>query len=417
MLLLILSHAGFQLRSDDPLALKEIILSVKQRADVERSVATQVTHGVVDKSSLPNARVQSMIAAITDLKNNKRKHSDIETSEKISFYRKILGRIKGQSYQQVNVSSGASSLCLRMSLSDIVNVETRGRWWSVGSSWIGHQQDEGKLKATQDDTSLIQYTDDKIISHEENDKLLTLATKNRMNSDIRRATFCIIMGSHDYEDAFFKLLKADMLKGVKEKDVVRVLLDCCGREKVFNPFYSLLGARLCEHSTRIKFSFQLAFWDVFNHFNYHDQKEVKTKDARFANNLAKLLVHQLKHGFLKLNMLRRLEITPGAISELTALFLTVLFTDLFETMTDTPRLIELISKGLGKNRTHDFQTDDEHVTLEADQIDGLNQSLTTFMLKYLMSSPRNIKMSIFERNLKAVLKIIDGDDSLCGFVR
>lgn len=38
-------------------------------------------------------------------------------------------------------------------------------------------------------------------------KLLQLASAQRMNTDVRRAIFCVIMSGEDYIDAFEKLLR------------------------------------------------------------------------------------------------------------------------------------------------------------------------------------------------------------------
>lgn len=38
-------------------------------------------------------------------------------------------------------------------------------------------------------------------------KILDLARKQRMNTDIRRNIFCVVMSSEDYLDAFEKLLR------------------------------------------------------------------------------------------------------------------------------------------------------------------------------------------------------------------
>lgn len=38
-------------------------------------------------------------------------------------------------------------------------------------------------------------------------KILELARKQRMNTDIRRNIFCVLMSSEDYLDAFEKLLR------------------------------------------------------------------------------------------------------------------------------------------------------------------------------------------------------------------
>jgi hypothetical protein len=41
-------------------------------------------------------------------------------------------------------------------------------------------------------------------------KLLGLAAKQRMNTDVRRAVFCALMGSVDFEDAFERLMSLNL---------------------------------------------------------------------------------------------------------------------------------------------------------------------------------------------------------------
>jgi nucleolar MIF4G domain-containing protein 1 len=42
-------------------------------------------------------------------------------------------------------------------------------------------------------------------------KMLQLASSQRMNTDARKAIFCIIMSGEDYIDAFEKLLRLDLV--------------------------------------------------------------------------------------------------------------------------------------------------------------------------------------------------------------
>lgn len=44
----------------------------------------------------------------------------------------------------------------------------------------------------------------------ETQKMLQLAAAQRMNTDARKAIFCIIMSGEDYIDAFEKLLRLDL---------------------------------------------------------------------------------------------------------------------------------------------------------------------------------------------------------------
>jgi nucleolar MIF4G domain-containing protein 1 len=76
-------------------------------------------------------------------------------------------------------------------------------------------------------------------------QLAQLASHQRMNTDVRRAVFCTLMSASDFEDAFEKLSRLE-LKGQQDREIVRVLVDCCGQEKAYNPYYEVTGARFCE---------------------------------------------------------------------------------------------------------------------------------------------------------------------------
>lgn len=80
--------------------------------------------------------------------------------------------------------------------------------------------------------------------------LLRLAKARRMNTDVRRAVFCVVMGASDYLDAFEKLVRLS-LRPPMDKDVVAVVFDCCTREKV--PFFAVLTGFFAAHiSTMVK---------------------------------------------------------------------------------------------------------------------------------------------------------------------
>lgn len=117
--------------------------------------------------------------------------------------------------------------------------------------------------------------------------VLNLARKQRMNTEVRRNIFCVIMTSEDYLDAFEKLLRFVMnhfislyfrknrnvklnhcwgsflkhcicslcrmgLKDKQEREIVHVLMDCCLQEKTFNAYYAVLGEKFCSHDRRFQ---------------------------------------------------------------------------------------------------------------------------------------------------------------------
>lgn len=61
---------------------------------------------------------------------------------------------------------------------------------------------------TRDDVEEVANTIDKEVL--EAQKMLQLAAAQRMNTDARKAIFCIIMSGEDYIDAFEKLLRLDL---------------------------------------------------------------------------------------------------------------------------------------------------------------------------------------------------------------
>ena len=80
----------------------------------------------------------------------------------------------------------------------IFKAESRGRWWIVGSAFtgnlVGTEREAGNKKTGAE-------------TEQFSDKLLSLARKMRMNTDIRRQIFCILMSAEDFSDAAEKLVK------------------------------------------------------------------------------------------------------------------------------------------------------------------------------------------------------------------
>ncbi|GAX26018.1 hypothetical protein FisN_4Hh486 [Fistulifera solaris] len=388
LLLLILRHSGRALRSDDPSALKDIVLLVQKRA----------LEGAANSKNA--ARVDYMVTAIMDLKNNKKRNQqDAALVEKTARLRKVIGQVKAGAK---GAAFASGSTLLRVSLADILNIETKGRYWKVGASWAGNQfsyNDEQPGDNAERAVSISKA--ESSFQSEEEEKLLKLAEKYRMNSDVRRSIFCIIMGSADCDDSFEKLVRANLLKNKTERETVRVLLECCAKEKSFNKYYSHLAARICEFQMQCKFSFQLAFWDAFKTFN--------DCDARKAANLAKLLFHLVvTHRHLKLNVLKAIDMaSPEDLSEKAAIFLAVFFSDLMEYYENPSEVIELFENGVGRTRKN---KDESEEMGHMDEGEALRASFTVFFVQVLKASPKNQKGSRFRTNLKAAIKACDTEN-------
>ena len=80
---------------------------------------------------------------------------------------------------------------LNINLNDLLNSNKRGKWWIVGSAWSN--EDVDGIKSDQVDSKT-----KKLLKQHKNsfsEKLLDLAKKQHMNTDIRRTVFCIIMSA------------------------------------------------------------------------------------------------------------------------------------------------------------------------------------------------------------------------------
>eukprot|EP01095_Lingulamoeba_sp_RSL-Kostka_P010684 TRINITY_DN3894_c0_g1_i1.p1 TRINITY_DN3894_c0_g1~~TRINITY_DN3894_c0_g1_i1.p1 ORF type:complete len:218 (+),score=36.91 TRINITY_DN3894_c0_g1_i1:230-883(+) len=154
-----------------------------------------------------------------------------------------------------------------------------------------------------------------------------------MNTDIRRAIFFTIMTSDDYMDAFEKLLKLN-LKGKQEREIIKVILQCCCNEKIYNEFYSLLTEKFCSFNFNFKFTLQYQLWDRF--------KIIKDMKLYQLVNLSKFLSHLIGSSVISLSVLKIIDFTN--ISDITSiLFFRLVFVELF-TSFDQETVVELFSR-------------------------------------------------------------------------
>lgn len=271
LVLLLLRNVGFALRKDDPLALKELITEAQRRASAEG-------HRFSDQT-----RVRFMLETMLALKNNDMRKIPGYDPEPVERLRKLQRTL-------IHNRASGTDVKLRVSLENLLEAERVGRWWIVGSSWSGAPMisENNENKTTSQPAKGEQFST----------KVLDLARKQRMNTDIRRNIFCVIMTSEDYMDAFEKLLRLG-LKGQQERDIVHVLLDCCLQEKSFNGFYAVLAEKFCSHDRRFQMTFQFSLWDKF--------KELASLSSSSFTNLVQMVIHLLHKNSLSLSILKAIE--------------------------------------------------------------------------------------------------------------
>ncbi|XP_038611572.1 nucleolar MIF4G domain-containing protein 1 [Tachyglossus aculeatus] len=269
LILLLLKNVGFALRKDDALALKELISEAQARAN-----------GVGNKFH-DQTRVRFMIETMLALKNNDMRKIPGYDPEPIEKLRKLQRTL-------VRNSGSGKETQLRVSWEGLLNAEQIGRWWIVGSSWSGAPMIANNNPSNQQKQHVGTVSS----------KILELARKQRMNTDVRRSIFCTLMVSEDFLDAFEKLLRLG-LKDQQEREIVHVLIDCCLQEKKYNPFYAFLAGKFCNYDRKFQMTFQFTMWDKF--------RDLENLTASTISNLVHLLVHLLKTKSLPLSIFKVIE--------------------------------------------------------------------------------------------------------------
>lgn len=289
-LLALLKITGLDLRTDDPTALKDIIVALQERV---REVETAQKKDIGEEFGL---RVKFMLDMIYELKNNKKNHF---ASAKAPANLLLLVK---------KARTDSLSEQLHVTWKELQEGAPHAKkWWIRGTSQLRPMRASGapQVSAAQD-------------------KIMRLAKKQGMNTDVRRAIFATIMNAEDYLDAFENLLKLE-LKGKQDREIVNVIIHCCVQEKTFNLFYGHLGVKLCSFDYNHKFTFQYNFWDRFRRMS--DEK------LSVVLNVAKLLAHMLGQQALSLSIFKVIEFMD--LKPMDVLFLRMVFTRLFtDTKTD-----------------------------------------------------------------------------------
>jgi nucleolar MIF4G domain-containing protein 1 len=282
---------GQQLRKDDPTALKEIILLVQQKAAASSS-----------SSSGQPIRIRFMLDMIYDLKNNKKRHTD-----QAALFAHLRNWLKSTTGRSSSSGSSPSDRALRITYSDMRDAATKGRWWLVGSAWQQSNAADASM-----DPSQAKLIKEAASSGDAN--LLALAREQRMNTDFRRAVFCIVMGAEDFADALAKLMKLH-IKGSQDREIARIIMHCCRQEKRYNAYYAMLADKLCKLNRRYRFTFQLAFWDYYKRLD-QDDAEIT---VRQLYNIAQMLSELLRLGALSVSVLKAIDF--GEVGAQATLFL------------------------------------------------------------------------------------------------
>ena len=229
LVLLALRNCGFALRKEDPVALKALILKIQGKAAASKE---------------ESSRVQFMLEVLMAIKNNNMAKIPNYDPSHFDRLKKSLRSL---------IRDGNSLTELNIGYKDLLAAETAGRWWIVGSAFTGslagaadQQEEVGGSKSAGE--------------VEQSHELLELARRMRMNTEVRKKIFCLIMSAEDYLEATERLVKLGTKNHV-EREVLFVVVDCCVQEKTYNPYYGHLAAKLASIDRRYRIAGQFTIWD------------------------------------------------------------------------------------------------------------------------------------------------------------
>lgn len=265
--LLVLRSIGFSLRKDDPLALKDLISDLQSKSNE------------ASEELKNNPRLKYMMDVLMAIKNNNTKKMEMYTS---NMSDPTLGEHLKKILKSMLVN-GKYVTTLNITMEDLLKADERGKWWVVGSAWTGNVKDIGGANNKPKEESF-------------SEQLLDLAKKQRMNTEDRKNVFCTIMSAEDYLDAFEKLLHLSIKD---QRVIVSVVIQCCLSEKVFNPYYSILGEKFCEYDRKYQLSTQYALWDRI--------KDIKSLNNVQIKNLAQFILHLIQQGAQPISVLKVVE--------------------------------------------------------------------------------------------------------------
>lgn len=291
LILLILRSVGFSLRKDAPIQLKDLVIKLQSKIN---SLKNNQSNEEI------NNRLKFMIESINAIKNNDIRRLDTFDQQPIELIKK-----------QMKNSFKEDQILLNISYKDLVNVEQTGRWWIVGSAWSNRELSIEKSTSTKKEEN--KSVQDGMFS----EKILKLAKEQRMNTDIRKAIFCIIISAEDYTDAFIKLVKLS-LKKQQEREIIYVIFHCALNEKKSNPYYSFLMQKFCEYDRRFRMTLQFHTWDKV--------KMMSEMKSQQISNFATMYSHLIGTGAMSLSVLKNVEF--GEMNKYLLQFLSELFSTL-----------------------------------------------------------------------------------------
>jgi len=167
--------------------------------------------------------------------------------------------------KEVRETCGDSKEGRALKAEDFRDVEKKGRWWKLGGVYNKDGLDGGGDETTAADSAVsstgMARGGDVQLGNEEEDRITTLAKKMKMNTAFKKKVFRTLLSSFDHLE-FSANVNSMNLSHKDTREVVRVVVEVCGREKKFNTFYvSILRDMLEDDRKEHKMTINLSYKD------------------------------------------------------------------------------------------------------------------------------------------------------------
>ncbi|PWN27278.1 hypothetical protein BDZ90DRAFT_232261 [Jaminaea rosea] len=295
-LLKMVKTCGPQLRMDDSASLREIVALAQRRSTTTSSASSSSSRTRFMLETLSD--ISSKSSSSSSKRQRQQQHqqqNESPTAHLLSNMKKYLGAMDKKRTLR---SYGEP---LRVGLKDLQEAETRGKWWLVGAAWKDEDQFQGagadagsgavgigqalgveSVTTKRSLTSAVQGNAAGQNGDDDDDDaqatLLALARRHGMNTPSRRLVFTTLMdpSSLSPQETAERLLSLRLPSSTStgssskgssssssalRRETVRVLLHCLGREREYNPYYALVGARLAELDAGTRVTMQFCLWD------------------------------------------------------------------------------------------------------------------------------------------------------------
>ena len=257
-MLLLLSYTGIEIRKEDPENLKIISTEVNKKYNNLK---------IENYENL--SKIKFIVEMIDDIKLNK--YLKFNLNEKFKFFTNFINKntnndIKKGEKIEINLND-----IKKINLNEIVK--------------LNHNE----IIETNNENELLNNIEinDELIDNKTNKLLEIKMKKMNINTNLKKIIFKNILTSFDITDCFEKLIRLN-LKKEQKREIIKIILQLCIEEKIYNPFYELLLEKLINVDKNNKYTIHYCVWDYMKIFNTFKKNELKK-----IHNLSKLISNLL----------------------------------------------------------------------------------------------------------------------------